>query len=308
MDCITLVADDGADLDVLVWEPPAEPRGVVQIVVGMCEYAARYDEFARRLAADGWLVVAGENRGEGPRALVAGQLGQLPDRGFHQLLDDMSTVIDHFRTGPHPLPWVLVGHSMGSFLARMMAARRGREIAALVLVGTGGSLGPVESVGIGIAEVEVALGGEDRPSRLMNRLTFGTFNAGFRPARTRFDWLSRDHAMVDRYLADPLCNYICSAGFYRELLILMRSANSVDVLRATPPQLPVGLFSGAADPVGSAGRGVHQVARRLRASGVRRVDVVLYPQGRHEILNDINRGQVHDEICRWIDETVGVAV
>ncbi len=304
MDCITLPADDGAEVDVLIWEPGAEPRGIVQIVAGMCEYAARYDEFARVLAADGWLVVAGEHRGEGPRALAQGELGQLPDRGYHQLLDDMSMVIDHVRTGRQTLPWVLVGHSMGSFLARMMAARRGRELAALVLIGTGGSLGPMAPLGIGVAESQVVLGGEDRPSRLMNQLAFGSFNAAFRPPRTDFDWLSRDREMVDAYVADPLCGYVCSAGFYRELLKLMRSANSVDVMRATPPQLPVGMFSGEMDPVGGSGRGVRQVARRLRASGVRRVDVTLYPQARHEILNEINRSRVHAEIRDWIDGTV----
>ncbi|MCI1746673.1 MAG: alpha/beta hydrolase [Acidipropionibacterium sp.] len=303
MDCITLTADDGAEVDVLVWEPESEPRGIVQIDAGMCEYAARYDEFARGLADDGWLVISGENRGEGPRALARGELGQLPDRGYHQLLDDMSMVIDHFRAERPDLPWILIGHSMGSFLARMMAARRGREMAALVLIGTGGSLGPAGPVGLGIAEAQIALAGEDRRSRLMNTLAFGSFNAAFRPARTDFDWLSRDREMVDAYVADPLCGYVCSAGFYRELLKLMRAANSVDVMGAVPPQLPVGLFSGAADPVGGAGRGVRGVAANLRAAGVRHVDVVLYPQGRHEILNEINRAQVHREIRQWIDET-----
>lgn len=304
MDCITLTADDGAEVDVLTWEPDSEPRGIVQIVAGMCEYAARYDEFARGLADDGWLVISGENRGEGPRALARGELGQLPDRGYHQLLDDMSMVIDHFRAARPNLPWVLFGHSMGSFLARMMAARRGREIAALVLSGTGGALGPAGPVGLGIAEAQIALVGEDRRSRLMNTLAFGSFNAAFRPARTSFDWLSRDREMVDAYVADPLCGYICSAGFYRELLKLMRAANSVDVMRAVPPQLPVGLFSGAEDPVGGAGRGVRRVATGLRASGVRHVDIVLYPGARHEILNESNRTQVHREIRQWIDEMV----
>lgn len=311
MDCITLTADDGAQIDVVVWQPGAgpdgagvQPRGIVQLVVGMHDYAARYDQFARVLAADGWLVIAGENRGGGPRALVSGELGQMPDRGYHQLLDDMSMVIDHFRTGRLNLPWVLVGHSMGSFLARMMAARRGRELAALVLIGTGWSLDPMTSLGIGVAEAQIALSGEDRRSRLMNTLIFGSFNAAFRPTRTDFDWLTRDRKMVDAYIADPLCNCVCSADFYRELLTLLRSANSVDVMRATPPQLPVGLFSGEADPVGAAGRGVRQVASRLRADGVRDVSVVLYPGARHEILNEINRTRVHDEIRQWIDEKV----
>lgn len=273
----------------------------MQIAAGMCEYAARYDEFARGLASDGWLVIAGEHRGEGPRALTRGELGEIPDRGYHQLLDDMSMVIDHFRAERPSLDWILIGHSMGSFLARIMAARRGREMAALVLIGTGGSLGPAGPVGLGISEAQIALTGEDRRSRLMNTLAFGSFNAAFRPARTDFDWLSRDREMVDAYVADPLCGYICSAGFYRELLKLITAANTVEVMRAVPPQLPVGLFSGAADPVGGAGRGVRRVAADLRDSGVRHVDAVVYPGARHEILNETNRSQIQAEIRQWID-------
>lgn len=308
MDCITLVAEDGADLDVLVWEPAGAPRGIVQIVPGMCEYAARYDGFAEALVEHGWFVIAAEHRGQGPRAAAEGRLGQLPDRGYHQLLDDMSTAYDHLRAELPGVPWVLVGHSMGSFLARTMAARRGREMAALVLLGTGGSLGPAGGAGAAVADVETVLLGEDHPSALMNRLAFGPFNAAFMPARTEFDWLSRDTRAVDDYVADPLCGYVCSTGFYRELLRVMRVANSVEVMRAIPPRLPVGIFSGAADPVGGAGRGVRQVARRMRANGVRSVDLVLYPGARHEILHEVNRRQVESEIIAWIDSAVQSAV
>lgn len=304
MDCITLEAEDGADLDVLTWAPQGTARGIAQIVPGMCEYAARYDAFAVELAERGWFVIAAEHRGEGPRAAAAGELGQLPDRGYHQLLDDMSSAHDHFAADLPGLPWVLIGHSMGSFLARTMAAQRGREMAALVVLGTGGPLGPAGSVGTLVADAQTLMLGEDHPSRLMNRLAFGPFNAAFMPARTEFDWISRDTRVVDDYVADPLCGKVCSTDFYRELLRLMRAANSVDVMRATPPGLPVGLFSGGKDPVGGAGRGVRQVAHRLRANGVRSVDLVLYPGARHEILNEVNRRQVSADILDWIDDAV----
>ncbi len=304
MDTITLTADDGAEVDVLVWRPSGEPRGLVQIAHGMAEYAARYDELGRRLAEEGWLVVANDHRGHGPRAAALRQLGQFPDRGYHQLLDDMSSAHDHFAADLPGLPWVLIGHSMGSFLARTMAAQRGREMAALVVLGTGGPLGPAGSVGTLVADAQTLMLGEDHPSRLMNRLAFAPFNAAFMPARTEFDWISRDTRVVDDYVADPLCGKVCSTGFYRELLRLMRAANSVDVMRATPPGLPVGLFSGGKDPVGGAGRGVRQVAHRLRANGVRSVDLVLYPGARHEILNEVNRRQVSADILDWIDDAV----
>lgn len=301
MDTITLTADDGAEVDVLVWRPSGEPRGLVQIAHGMAEYAARYDRLGRRLAEEGWLVVANDHRGHGPRAAALRQLGQFPDRGYHQLLDDLSLVADHFRAELGDRPWFLVGHSMGSFLVRVLAGQRGRELAGLVVIGTGASAGVLGGVGTAIAHAQVLLAGEDSSSPLLNNLAFGSFNRAFRPARTDFDWLSRDREEVDRYVDDPLCGYVCTAGFYRELFRLSEVANSIDVMRATPPQLPVALFSGSLDPVGGSGRGVRRVAQQLRSHGVRRVDLTLYPDARHEILNETNRDEVVADIVDWID-------
>lgn len=302
MDTITITADDGTDLDVLVWRPEGEPRGLVQVAHGMASYAATYDEFATRLADDGWLVVANDHRGHGPRAAALGQLGTTPDRGFHQLIDDLSAVADHFLPEVDGRPWVVLGHSMGSFLVRVLAARRGREMSCLVAVGTGSSLGPLAPIASALSRGQVLLAGEDSMSPLLNELSFGSFNRAFQPTRTDFDWLSRDTRVVDGFVADPLCGFVCTAAFYRELVGLIELANSVDVLRATPPALPVLLVSGAKDPVGDSGRGVRRVARRLRDEGVREVDVMLYPGARHEILSEANRRHVHADVIGWIDE------
>ena len=201
MDTITITADDGADIDVLVWRPQGggvRPiKGLVQLCHGMAEYAARYDEVARFLADDGWLVVANDHRGHGPRAAAMRELGTTPDRGYHQLLDDLSAVADHFLAEVEGKPWFLVGHSMGSFLARVLAARRGREMAGLVAIGTGSSLGPLSTVATGLAQTQVLMLGEDSRSPLLDTLSFGSFNRAFYPARTEYDWLSRDVHVVD---------------------------------------------------------------------------------------------------------------
>lgn len=305
MDTITITADDGADVDVLVWRPEAASgrpiKGLVQFCHGMAEYAARYDEVARVLAADGWLVVANDHRGHGPRAAAIGELGTTSDRGYHQLLDDLSAVADHFMAKLEGKPWFLVGHSMGSFLARVLAVRRGREMAGLVIIGTGSSLGPLSTVATGLAQAQVLMVGEDSRSSLLNTLSFGSFNRAFLPARTDYDWLSRDAHVVDAYNDDPLCGFVCTAAFYRELVRLIELANSTEIFRATPPALPILLMSGAKDPVGDSGRGVRQVARQLRDSGSREVDLVLYPGARHEILNEVNRRHVHAHLRDWID-------
>ncbi|MSS46695.1 lysophospholipase [Cutibacterium sp. WCA-380-WT-3A] len=303
MDTITITADDGADVDILVWRPrevSGRPtKGLVQLCHGMAEYAARYDEVAGLLADDGWLVIANDHRGHGPRAAAMGELGSTPDRGYHQLLDDLSAVADHFLM--EGKPWFLVGHSMGSFLARVLAARRGREMTGLVAIGTGSSLGPLSTIATGLAQAQILMMGEDSRSPLLDTLSFGSFNRAFQPARTDYDWLSRDVHIIDDYVKDPLCGFVCTAAFYRELVRLIELANSTEVLRATPPTLPVLLMSGAKDPVGDSGRGVRRVARQLRDSGSREVDVILYPGGRHEVLNEVNRRRVHAHLREWIN-------
>lgn len=294
-----LTMSDGADLDVFCWRPAGEPRGLVQIAHGMAEYAERYDAFGTRLAEAGWLVVIHDQRGHGQRALDDGTLGHSTSRGYHQLVDDLSAVADHARAETPGLPWVLVGHSMGSFVARVLAAQRGRELAALVLSGTGASLGPVVPVGLAIADGIIRAKGLDHPSAVLEKLAFGTYNKGIQPRRTDFDWLSRDDEQVDAYVASPLCGKRCSAGFYRELIRLSAAANSEPVLGAYPADLPIGLFSGAEDPVG--GVKVRTVAAALRDKGMRNVEVMLYPGARHEILNETNRDEVMDDILTWID-------
>ncbi|MDO4411501.1 alpha/beta fold hydrolase [Cutibacterium sp.] len=305
MDTITITADDGADIDVLVWRPQIAPdrsvKGLVQLCHGMAEYAARYDEVARVLADDGWLVVANDHRGHGPRAAATGELGTTSDRGYHQLLDDLSAVADYFLAEVEGKPWFLVGHSMGSFLTRILAARRGREMTGLVIIGTGSSLGPLSMVATVLAQAQVLMLGEDSRSPLLNTLSFGSFNRAFQPTRTGYDWLSRDVRVVDEYIDDPLCGFVYTAAFYRELVRLIELANSTEIFRATPPALPILLMSGAKDPVGDSGRGVRRVARQLRGSGSREVDLVVYPGARHEILNEVNRRQVHAHLRDWID-------
>lgn len=304
MESITLAADDGAQIDVLIWRPDRQPRGIIQLVHGFAEYAARYDEFARHLAQAGWLVVANDHRGHGPRALADGTLGQAPDRGYHQIVDDLCGVTDHVRAQYPQLPWILVGDSMGSSLARIVAARRGREMTALVLLGAGASAGPLAKMARGAATSQIVMAGEDSASRVMRALIFGPMNLRFRPIRTRFDWLSRQASEVDAYCDDPLCGFTASVGLYRELVRLGETSNSSTILRALPPLLPVLLMSGDRDPVGGNGRGVRRLAGELRANGVNQVDVHLVPEARHELLHERDHEQTYRLLETWIGRTV----
>ncbi len=298
-----LTADDGATLDICIWRPAHPPRGIVQIAHGMAEYAARYDYLGHRLAAVGWLVVAGDHRGHGARAKACDELGVFPARGYDQIVDDLYLIGQHYRSQDRSLPWILLGHSMGSFLVRLLASRVGREMAGLVVIGTGGSQGALAPIAKAVAAREVRKRGDRGVSTVMDKLAFGEFNKAFRPTRTQADWLSRDEAQVDAYLADPLCGFICSAGFYRELIQLVELVNRGEIMRAMPPSLPILLLSGAADPVGKSGAGVRAVAQQFSKYGMRDVTLQLYPRARHEILNETNRDEAIAAVIAWLDMT-----
>lgn len=305
----TLTTGDETVLHVHRWTPDA-PHAVVVLAHGMVEHAARYAHLGERLAGAGYAVSAADHRGHGRTVLGGGGpegLAHLGDeRGFAAVVDDLLEVVEEAR-GRHPgLPVVLIGHSMGSFVARAFAARYGDRLAALVLSGTAGDPGPMGLVGERLARLECRLRGPRVRSRLMEALTLGPYNRPFRPTRTSFDWLSRDEAQVDAYVADELSGGHATAGFYRDLLTGLRWVSEPSTVAMMPRDLPVLVVSGEVDPVGGAAA-VEQVAGLLRAAGLTRVATKVWPGARHEVLNEINRDEVENHLVGWLDETLAPA-
>lgn len=308
-----MTADDGTTVVVHSWLPDgvaplggpeaggAMPRGVIQVAHGMAEHAGRYERFAAAAVEAGYAVHADDHRGHGLTIAAPADRGFLADKdGWSEVVGDLATLLRlEQRTYPG-VPVVLLGHSWGSFLARDLATRQGADLAALVLTGTGGNPGLAGRAGYALASAECRLKGPRHPSVALDQLVFGSYNRGFHPQRTAFDWLSRDEAEVDRYLADPLCGFTCTAGFFRDLIAGTFLVSSPRRFRRTPQDLPVHLYSGAMDPVGAQGRGVRQVATQYRRAGVREVGMTLYPGARHEVLNETNREQVTVDILAWI--------
>ncbi len=297
----THTVPDGTVLHVHRWLPEGEPRAVVQLAHGMVEHAARYDHLGQRLAREGYAVYASDHRGHGRTAAGPDELGHLADEGgFATAVDDLVSLTDRLR-GEHPgLPVALVGHSMGSFLARAYAARYGDRLDALVLSGTAGDPGAAGRVGLRLARLEARVRGPRARSALMEALTLGSYNRRFRPNRTGFDWLSRDEAQVDAYAADALCGGRATAGFYRDLLTGLIWVNQLSTARTTPADLPVHVVVGEVDPVGGADAAV-EVAGLLLEAGVEDVTVKIWPGARHEVLNETNREEVEDDIVAWLD-------
>lgn len=304
-DPLTMTRPDGTVIFVNRWYPEGDPVAVVQISHGMAEHSERYARFAEALTRAGYLVYANDHRGHGRTPTTPEDRAHLADHdGFATAVDDLLALTELIReenSARPALPLFLFGHSMGSFFARAYASRYGTGIDGLILSGTAGSPGVLGRLGALVAACEAKVLGRRHPSTLMTKLSFGAYNKAFAPSRTGFDWLSRDEAEVDAYVADEWCGETFTAGFYADLLPALQWINTDAAAATIPHDLPVHLVSGTKDPVGDNGTGVEAVAAQLRRAGITDVTVTLWPDGRHEMLNETNRDEVTDEILGWLE-------
>jgi alpha-beta hydrolase superfamily lysophospholipase len=297
----TVTTDDGTALFTHRWLPDGPPKGLVQLLHGMAEHSARYARFAETLSEAGYAVYAHDHRGHG-RTAAQEDHGYFADReGWTQVVRDARSVTAAIRDEHPDLPLFLLGHSMGSFLAREYAIEDSEALSGLVLSGTAADPGPLGVVGLGIARAEAKLRGRRHTSPLMDTLTFGQYNAAFKPNRTKFDWLSRDEAEVDAYVADPWCGEIFTSGFFADLLAGLRAVNDQSRVARVRPDLPVLLMAGDKDPVGAGGKGPRAVREQYAKAGLADVTCTLYPGARHEIFNETNREEVLADLVGWLD-------
>ena len=291
-----LQARDGIKLVYRRWLPEGQPRGTVQIVHGASEHSARYGRLAGSLTASGLAVYALDLRGHGRTAESSG-VGRFGGSGVDTVLDDVAA-FDELIADAHPgLPRFLVGHSMGSIIALASAERDGGDLAGLVLSGPIGiAPGLTDSVTALEAAIDAGMG--DQPLNVL-----GPFNEAFEPARTPYDWLSRDAAEVDAYLSDPFCgddmplSYAYAAGVFG----LVGRESAPEALAQLPDGLPVLIINGQRDPVGGAGGSqVAALAGALRDRGLP-VEHHVYPDARHELFNETNRDEVTADLLAWLD-------
>ena len=283
------------------WIPEGRPRGVVQIVHGVAEHIGRYDPVARFLAAHGYVVSGGDHLGHGLTA--GGKFGYFgPKNGWNLVVRDVRCLRE-LEGEKHPsLPYVILGHSMGSFLPRTYLIRWPGTVDAAVLSGTGQEPALAVASGKALANTLCRLKGPDHVSRLVNDLSLGAYNRAFRPNRTPSDWLSRDEAMVDAALADPLCGFMPTVGMFRDMMGGLQFIADKGNLARMNKDTPVYFLSGDQDPVGAMGAGVRTVEAMFRGAGCRDVTVKLYPGGRHEMFNEINRQEVFAGLLAWIED------
>ncbi|MBV1775782.1 lysophospholipase [Burkholderiaceae bacterium DAT-1] len=297
METLKLPAPDGVLIPLCHW-PHAEPRAVLLILHGMSEYASRYDRFARYLNTQGVAVVAHDHRGHGMSPVAQGCYGP---GGWDAVLGDVARVRQQVEQLYPGRPVFLLGHSMGSFIARgVWSQPKALPYAGLILSATGYRQTPIARVMRGIAR-SLGKRRRDQASRFMERLVFGSFNLNFFPARTRMDWLSRDQAEVDAYIADPLCGFAPSWGLWEDLFVGIIALEAAEKAGThIPKAAPVLLMTGSRDPVGMGKLAPGQMAKVYRAAGVQEIETQIWPDGRHEMLNETNRDEVMNHVAAWI--------
>lgn len=300
-------ASDGAIIHVRRWLPDGPPRAVLQIAHGMAEHGGRYGRFAAALAGAGFACYASDHRGHGLTAARPEDLGFFAERdGWRRVLDDLWQLNRHIDAQHPGLPLIFFGHSMGSFLGQQFMAEHGAALTGAILSGSNGPPGPLVTLGRLAAQIERFRLGPRGRSGLLDQLSFGEFNRAFEPARTRFDWLSRDPAEVDAYIADPLCGFVCCTELWCELLANLPRLAAPGMLARVRKDLPLLVVAGAADPVSAGTRGLVRLLDAWREAGLTRVRHVFYPGARHELLNETNRDEVTADILRWLTDNISV--
>lgn len=295
----------GDDIEVYVykWIPEdVEIKGVVQIAHGMAEHAGRYDRFAKHLTKNGYIVYSNDHRGHGKTAGFVENLGYLADEdGFEWLVKDIYKLSRIIKNENPCLPQFLFGHSMGSFAVQRYIMLHGNIIDGLILSGSNGKQGIILYIGLLIAKWESKKYGRKSHSVRLNNLIFGNYNRAFKPNRTEFDWLSRDIDEVDKYIDDPYCGTIFTAGFYYDFFKGLIEIENMKNIALVSKDIPIFIFSGDEDPVGKFGKGVIELYHRYKAHGVNDIKYKLYKDGRHEMLNEVNRNEVMDDVVEWLD-------
>jgi alpha-beta hydrolase superfamily lysophospholipase len=302
-DAFWLDASDHTRLYVNAWVPPTGPRAVVMLSHGMAEHSGRYARLGAALTDAGFALYALDQRGHG-RTAANGVLGHYADRnGWNTVVGDLASLSASIGQRHPGVPVFLLGHSMGSYIAQAYLLHHSASVQGAVL--SGSNFQPVSlyrSAAV-IARLERWRQGARGRSAIIEFLSFGSFNKAFKPVRTPFDWLSRDQEEVDKYVNDPLCGFRCTNQLWLDMLGGLQQISKKSNLAQIDKSLPLLIIGGECDPV-SDGKRLKDLAGALTDTDHALVTVKLYPQARHEILNETNREEVTHDLLAWLEQAL----
>lgn len=285
--------------------PDGKPRAVVQIAHGIAEHIDRYRPFMEFLADNGFVAAGNDHLGHGKSIRVPEEQGFFAEKdGWWRAVDDMDKLHDIMSKEYPELPYVLFGHSMGSFLTRTYLIKHPDKYDGVILSGTGHQSPALVLGGNAAASVMAKLNGAMGDGTKLDSLAFGSYLSNIENPRTKFDWLSRDAEQVDKYIADPLCGFVGKIGLYRDMMQGIKFITDKKNIAQMNKEKPVYFMSGDGDPVGDYGKGVERAYKAFCDAGLHDVFMRLYPGGRHEMLNETNKEQVYQDILNWLNEKI----
>lgn len=299
-------ADGVHRLHVILWEPDTEVKGVVQISHGMIEMIERYEDFALFLNRHGYAVIGNDHLGHGLTAGNNSDLGYIcPSNMSATVVADLHRVTKCAKKKFKNVPYFLFGHSMGSFMARRYLMRYGMDVDGAILAGTGAQSSLILAIGnLQSGFVRMILGDRYR-SRFLKASAFGSYQRRIPHPRTQSDWLTRDVDVVDFCLSNKYCNYLFTVNGYRTILEVLSYIQKKENIDRIPKEMPILLMSGGQDPVGNYGKGVKKVYDSYKKAGIQDVSMKLYPDDRHEILNELNKDIVYQNVLKWLTQHIG---
>jgi len=295
-------SDRETKIHAVEWIPDAEVKAVLQISHGMQEYIKRYDLFAEYLSGKGYLVVGHDHLGHGESVVKGEPRGFFNvEQGNEYLISDIHKLRRHTQEKHPDVPYFVLGHSMGSFLIRQYIMIHGKGLSGAVIMGTGSQAAAALKAAKAMAHVIAQRKGWDGTSSRLDALAFGAYNKGFDNPRTNHDWLTKDESIVDRYLADPMCNYQFTLNGYYQMFRGIEYIQKKENISRIPKDLPLLLVSGSDDPVGHNGKDVENIYSTYLKAGLK-TDIKIYPGDRHEILNETDKETVFEDIYSWMEK------
>ena len=299
MEIFYIPSTGGGQLHCRKWLPESKPKAVVQLVHGIAEHIGRYDHFARFLNQHGYIVTAEDHMGHG--GSIVGDLKGYFNGGWMNAVADVKALHDK-TAAEHPgLPYIFLGHSMGSFLLRTYLYTYPDAVDKAVISGTGWEDPTKVRLGKLVCKLEQARVGETSTSKLVTKLMFGSYNKPFGAVTSPNAWICSDDAVVAAYDADPLCGFDATVGLARDLLTGVEMNEQPENLDKMNKQLPLLFVSGSKDPVGGMAKGVLRCIDAFKRSGMKDITIKLYPEGRHEMLNERNKAEVYQDILDWLE-------
>lgn len=285
------------------WEPSDKPRAVLQFIHGMHEHIECYAPMAEYMAAHGLLVVGNDHLGHGKSICDETCRGYFAKKdGNGCVLGDIHTLRTQIQQEYPGLPYFVLGHSMGSFLVRQYMERYAEGLAGVIVMGTGYKDGATLAAARGLSGVLAQIKGGQAHSALMDKLTLGDYNKHFAPNKTPNDWLTRDESMMEWYATDPMRNFRFTLNAYYNMFVSFQEAQDAALVSRIPKDLPVLLVSGGNDPVGDFGKGVEKALAIYKKAGIANLSCKIYPEDRHEILNELDKEQVCGDLLAWMEK------